>query len=144
MRLGLYDGWENAYGTTTGQAFVNSGIFQSLPFNSSALYYLQTPTRRYGHASTPPLFLPITGHRNVSLPPSLEWHVWSSSSGNNCHAVHRSLSSGSSLSNSMVGFLPCRILSAKLTYAISSDNWPSECITSAVFGMACMIAIERK
>ena len=24
---------------------------------------------------------------------SLEWHVWSSSSGNNCHAVHRSLSS---------------------------------------------------
>ena len=27
----------------------------------------------------------------------LEWHVWSSSSGNNCHAVHRSLSSGASL-----------------------------------------------
>ena len=28
---------------------------------------------------------------------SLEWHVWSSSSGNNCHAVHRSLSSGASV-----------------------------------------------
>ena len=28
---------------------------------------------------------------------SLEWPVWSSSSGNNCHAVHRSLSSGASL-----------------------------------------------
>ena len=28
---------------------------------------------------------------------SLEWHVWSSSSGNNWHAVHRSLSSGVSL-----------------------------------------------
>ena len=27
---------------------------------------------------------------------SLEWHDWSSSSGNNCHAVHRSLSSGAS------------------------------------------------
>ena len=25
---------------------------------------------------------------------SLEWHVWSTSSGNNCHAFHRSLSSG--------------------------------------------------
>ena len=25
---------------------------------------------------------------------SLEWHVWSSSSGNNCHVVQRSLSSG--------------------------------------------------
>ena len=28
---------------------------------------------------------------------SLEWPVWSSSSGNNCHAVHRSLSSGASV-----------------------------------------------
>ena len=28
---------------------------------------------------------------------SLEWHDWSSSSGNNCHAVHRSLSSGASV-----------------------------------------------
>ena len=28
---------------------------------------------------------------------SLEWHVWSSSNGNNCHAVHRSLSSGASV-----------------------------------------------
>ena len=28
---------------------------------------------------------------------SLEWHDWSSSSGNNCHAVHRSLSSDASV-----------------------------------------------
>ena len=28
---------------------------------------------------------------------SLEWHVWLSSSGNNCHAVHRSLFSGASV-----------------------------------------------
>ena len=28
---------------------------------------------------------------------SLDWHVWVSSSGNNCHAVHRSLSSGASV-----------------------------------------------
>ena len=28
---------------------------------------------------------------------SLEWHDWSSSSGNNCHAVHRLLSSGASV-----------------------------------------------
>ena len=31
---------------------------------------------------------------------SLEWRVWSSSSGNNCHAVHRSLSSGASVYDS--------------------------------------------
>ena len=35
---------------------------------------------------------------------SLEWHVWLSSSGNNCHAVHRSLSSGASVYDCTMGF----------------------------------------
>ena len=35
---------------------------------------------------------------------SLEWHVWLSSSGNNCHAVHRSLSSGTSVYECTMGF----------------------------------------
>ena len=35
---------------------------------------------------------------------SLEWHVWSSSSGNNCHAVQRSLSSGASVYECIMGF----------------------------------------
>ena len=43
---------------------------------------------------------------------SLKLHVWSSSSGNNCHAVHRSLSSGASLCSGTVGPSPCSILSA--------------------------------
>ena len=73
-------------------------------FNSSALYYLQTPTRWYGHASTPPQFLLISGDRDVSLPLSLEWPVWSSSSRNNCHAVQRSLSSGASVYESIMGY----------------------------------------
>ena len=72
-------------------------------FNSSALYYLQTSTRRYGHASTPLQFLPISGDRDVSLPLSLEWSVWSSSGGNNCHTVHRSLSSGASVYECTMG-----------------------------------------
>ena len=46
-----------------------------------------------GDMDTPPQFLPISGDQGVSLPPSLEWRVWSSSSGNNYHAAHRSLSS---------------------------------------------------
>ena len=75
-----------------------------LLFNSSALYYLQTPTRWYGHASTPPQLLPISSDRDVSLPLPLEWPVWSSSSGNNCHAVQRSLSSGASVYESILGF----------------------------------------
>ena len=35
---------------------------------------------------------------------SLEWHVWSSSSGNKCHAVHRSLSSGAPVYDCTMGF----------------------------------------
>ena len=35
---------------------------------------------------------------------SLEWYVWSSSSGNNCHAVHRSLSSDASVYDCTAGF----------------------------------------
>ena len=53
---------------------------------------------------------------------SLEWHVWSSSSGNNCHAVHRSLSSGASVNECIMGFLPCPIFLAKPANTISSHN----------------------
>ena len=42
----------------------------------------------------------------------LEWHVWSSSSGNNCHAVHRSLSSGASVYECTMRILACPILLA--------------------------------
>ena len=35
---------------------------------------------------------------------SLEWHVWSSSSRNNCHTVQRSLSSGASVYECILGF----------------------------------------
>ena len=76
----------------------------SLLFNSSALYYLQTPTQWYGHASTPPQFLLISGDQDMSLPLFLEWPMWSPSSGNNCHAVQRSLSSGASVYESIIGF----------------------------------------
>ena len=47
--------------------------------------------------STPARFLSIIGHWDVSHPLFLELQVWSSSSGNNYHAVHRSISSGASL-----------------------------------------------
>ena len=49
-------------------------------------------------------YLSITGHRDVSLLLSLECHVWLSSNGNNCHAVHRSLSPGASVYDCTMGF----------------------------------------
>ena len=60
-------------------------------------------TNRSGHQTN---WLPVfTELYNSSIAHSisLEWHVWSSSSGNNCHAVHRSLSSGSSVYVSTMG-----------------------------------------
>ena len=102
-----------------------------LLFNSSALYYLQTPTLWYGHASTPPQFLPISGDRDVSHPLSLEWSVWSSSSGNNCHAVHRSLSSSASVYESIMGFfLPRPISSANFRPRDFLSQLLLECFTS--------------
>ena len=48
--------------------------------------------------------LVLTELYNSSTPTqSLEWHVWSSSSGNNCLAVHWSLSSGSSVYECTMG-----------------------------------------
>ena len=83
-------------------------VLFSLPHlvsNSSDLQltdFLSLPS--YMIVQSPTQYLPITGHRDVSLPLSLEWHVWLSSSGNNCHAVHRSLSSGASVYESIMGF----------------------------------------
>ena len=89
------------------QVWIYSRVLFSLPHlvsKSSDLQlidFLSSPS--YIIVQSPTQYLPITGHRNVSLPPSLEWHVWSSS-GNNCRAVHRSLSSGASVYDCNVGF----------------------------------------
>ena len=59
---------------------------------------------------SPTCWLPVlTELYNSSTPTqsptqSLEWHVWSSSGGNNCHAVQRSLSSGASVFECIMGF----------------------------------------
>ena len=87
----------------------NSPISKLTDFLSSPSYII---------VQSPNQYLPMTGHRNVSLPPSLEWHVWSSMSGYNSHAVHRSLSSGASLCDGTMGFLPCPILTAKLYFTL--------------------------
>ena len=52
---------------------------------------------------------------------SFEWHVWSSSSGNKCHPVHRSLSSGASVMTVPWDFTVSHIVSLA-RYAISSHN----------------------
>ena len=71
-----------------------------LPSNSHAVIWTCL------HASA------ISGDRDVSLLLSLERPVWSSSSGNNCHAVQRSLSSDASVYESIMGFFLPRPISS--------------------------------
>ena len=72
---------------------------------------------------------------------SLEWHVWSSSSGNNCHAVQRSLSSGASVYDCIMGFYlvpfhqpnpPARFLSITGHWNVSLPS--SASLRNGIFG----------
>ena len=67
------------------------------PTSLISTVWLPVLTELY-NSSTP------TQSRTQSPTQSLEWHVWSSSSGNNCHAVQRSLSSGASVYECTMGF----------------------------------------
>ena len=72
---------------------------------------------------TPPRLLPISGDRDVSFPLSFKWPVWSTSSGNNCHPVQRSLSSGASVYESIMGsFYLVPFHQPISAHAISSHN----------------------
>ena len=90
-------------GSLLGAGFLyQTGLVSKLVWSPKLTDFLSSPS--YIIIQSPSKYLPVTGHRIVSLPPSLEWHIWSSSSGNNCHAVHRSLSSGASVCDCTVGF----------------------------------------
>ena len=66
------------------------------------LYHILSPNSPISKLTD---FLSSPNYIIVPLPTqSLEWHVWSSSSRNNCHAVHSSLSSGVSVYDCTVGF----------------------------------------
>ena len=87
---------------------VSTGSLNPTDRNSTVLCSIRRPYITFklprGDMDTPPQRLPISSDRDVSLPLSLEWPVWSSSCGNNCHPVQRSLSSGASVYESIMGF----------------------------------------
>ena len=65
---------------------------------------------------------------------SLEWHDWSSSSGNNCHAVHRSLSSGAL-------FYEC-IMGCTLSHFISQIH-PRDLFRLLAIGMCHFLPVHH-
>ena len=58
---------------------VSSSPISKLILSPKLTDFLSSPS--YIMVQSPTQYLPITGHQNVSLSPSLEWHVWSSSNG---------------------------------------------------------------
>ena len=75
-----------AWGPTLSGTCSHSSIFSPTGLVSKLTDFLSSPS--YIIVQLPTQYLSITGHRDVSLPLSLEWRVWLLSSGNNCHAVH--------------------------------------------------------
>ena len=71
---------------------------------------------------------------------SLEWHVWSSSSGNNCHAVHRSLSSDASVYECTIGFylVPYCQPSPPTRFLLITAIGMCHFLPVHHFGMACL------
>ena len=75
---------------------------------------------------------------------SLEWHVWSSSSGNNCHAVHRSLSSGASVYECTMGFylVPFFQPSPPTRFLLITAIGMCHFLPVHHFGMACLAGLK--
>ena len=71
---------------------------------------------------------------------SLEWHVWSSSSGNNCHAVQRSLSSGASVYECTMGIylVPYCQPSPHTRFLLITAIGMCHFLPVHHFGMACL------
>ena len=77
---------------------------------------------------------------------SLEWHVWSSSSGNNCHAVQRSLSSGASIYECIMGFTLSHFISQIRPRNLFRLLVIEMChfLPAHHFGMACLAGSKVK
>ena len=100
------------------------------------LYHTLSPTSLQTH------WLPVFTELYNSLIAhsiSLEWHVWSTSSGNNCHAVHRSLSSSASVYDCTMGFylVPYCQPSPPTRFLPITDIGMCHFLPVHHFGMAC-------
>ena len=75
---------------------------------------------------------------------SLEWHVWSSSTGNNCHAVHRSLSSDASVYECTMGFylIPFFQPSPPTRFLLITAIGMCHFLPVHHFGMACLAGLK--
>ena len=104
-----------------GYLYHNSSDLQLTDFLSSPSYLIvQSPTQ--------------------SPTQSLEWHVWSLSSGNNCHVVQSSLSSDASVYECIMGFylVPFRRPNPPTRFLSITGHWNVSLPSGASLWVACL------
>ena len=104
-------------------AKTQSGVPRGPSAGGGFPYHILSPTRLIYNSSSPSYI--IVQSPNQSPTQSLEWHVWSSSSGNNCHAVQSSLSSGASVYECIMGFylVPFHQPNPPTRFLSITDHW---------------------
>ena len=118
---------------------LNRGSRGPLLLGGGFPYHHLSPTHLLSNSLTD--FLSPPSYIIVQSPTqSLEWHVWSSSSGNNCHAVHRSLSSGASVYECTIGFylVPFFQPSPPTRFLLITAIGMCHFLPVHHFGMACL------
>ena len=98
--------WVVAFSTTSYHQLIRPPTQSGVPKAPSAGWWLSLPQLASNSSVLQlPDFLSPPSYIIIQSPTqSLEWHVWLSSSGNNCHGVHKSLSSGASVYECTMGF----------------------------------------
>ena len=113
------------------------------PGGPASLGHVLIPASSHQLLWSPTPWLPVfTELYNSSIAHSisLEWHVWSSWSRNNCHAVHRSLSSSASVYACTMGFylVPYCQPSPPMRFLLITAIGMCHFLPVHHFGMACL------
>ena len=122
------------------------GLLNRWPGGPASLGHVLIPASSHQLVWSPnwlPVFTELY-NSSIAHSISLEWHVWSSSSGNNCHAVLRSLSSGASVYDCTMGFylVPYCQPSPPLRFLPITAIGMCHFLPVHHFGMACLAGSE--
>ena len=131
-----------AFSTTSCHQLIWSPTQSGVPRAPSAGWWLSLPHLASNFSDLQLTdFLSSPSYIIVQSPTqALEWHVWSSSSGNNCHAVHGSLSSGASVHECTMGFyfVPFCQPSPPTRFLLITAIRMCHLLPVHHFGMACL------
>ena len=138
--------WVVAFSTTSCLRLLWSPTQSGVPRAPSAGWWLSLPHLVLNFSDLQLTdFLSSPSYIIVQSPTqSLEWHVWSSSSGNNSHAVQRSLFSGASVYECIMGFylVPFHQPNQPTWFLLISGHWNMSLPSGASLGNGMFGRVE--